>query len=113
MTSAADRLASRKAAWRADIADRLANRPAASAQADPLASVYSIPNPMDTLEQWERWEHRDLATMDYAALRGEYDRLRLRLQMDRNPHAWLLERLGVVKAAGERAKRQAAGVRHY
>jgi hypothetical protein len=51
--------------------------------------------------------------MDYAALRGEYDRIRLRLQMDSNPHPWLIERLQVVKDAGEHAKRQAAGVRHY
>jgi hypothetical protein len=105
--------ASRIEAWRADIAERLANRPAASAHVDPLAPVYSIPNAMDTLEQWERWEHRDLASMDYAALRGEYDRIRLRLQLDSNPHPWLIERLQVVKDAGEHDKRRAAVVRHY
>lgn len=58
-----------------------------------LEEIYAVPDPFDTLEAWERREHRDLAAMTLSEVLVERDRLRLRLLLDPKPDPWLPERL--------------------
>lgn len=103
MTSA---LRSRMAAWRADIADRVAARPAA--QTDLLGTVYAIPDPFATFEQWQRWVHADIAEMTDAQLRREYKRANDRLAYEDTPGEWLIARVARLRAEGD-LRRQGGG----
>jgi hypothetical protein len=57
-----------------------------------LEPFYQRPDPFDTLEAWERAEHRDLPRMTRAQLLAERAKLRLRLLYDETPPRWFLER---------------------
>ena len=61
--------------------------------------IYAVPNPFDTLEQRERFEHRDLARMTLPELQRERDRVRLRLTLDDGAPAWILQRHTRIKEA--------------
>lgn len=58
-----------------------------------LDGIYRVPEPADTLEDFERHAHRDLAGMSRPVLLRERARLRLRLTLDDAPDGWLLDRL--------------------
>jgi hypothetical protein len=60
--------------------------------------IYPVPT-WDTLEQHERFEHRDLARLSRPELLRERDQLEMRLTIDDRPPAWILERLGRVREA--------------
>jgi len=55
--------------------------------------IQPIPNPWDSLEQRERFEHRDLWRLSRPELARQRDRVRLRLTLDDSAPAWVLERL--------------------
>jgi len=55
--------------------------------------ICPIPDPCDTLEQHERFEHHDLRHISRAEMLRERTRLEFRLNLDNAPPAWLLERL--------------------
>jgi hypothetical protein len=57
------------------------------------ALIYPVPNPWDSLEQRERYEHRDLWRLSRPELARERDRVRLRLTLDDASPTWILERL--------------------
>lgn len=59
--------------------------------------LFPIPDPLDTLEQRERFEHRDLAGLSRAELLRERERLKLRLLLDDAPDPWLFQRLDVLR----------------
>ena len=61
--------------------------------------IYSVPNPWDTLEQHERYEHHDLSRVSRAELLRERDRVRLRLLLDDGPDPWILQRLDKLRGA--------------
>ncbi len=54
---------------------------------------------MDTLEQWVRGCHEDLAGMTRDELLVERARVRQRLLIDPRPAAWLGERAAALEAA--------------
>lgn len=54
--------------------------------------VYSIPNPLNSLEEWQRFVHNDLADMTIEELRREYDRVDFCILFDDSPHPWLIQR---------------------
>jgi hypothetical protein len=62
--------------------------------------IYPVPNPWDTFEQRERFEHHDLRHMSQPELLRERTKLELRLTLDDAPAAWLLERLGRLRRGG-------------
>ncbi len=64
-----------------------------------LDDLAAMPDPLASLEAWERHEHRDLAHLSPLELRAEEERLRLRLLIDEDPSAWLIERLARVREA--------------
>jgi hypothetical protein len=57
-----------------------------------LDRIYRLPNPMQTLEQWECLHHRDIAGRGTGDLERELRRVRLRLALDPRPSPWLEER---------------------
>lgn len=61
--------------------------------------IYRVPNAWDTLEQRERYEHRDLRRLSRPELSRERDRARLRLTLDDSPPEWVLERLRKIEEA--------------
>lgn len=60
--------------------------------ADLCALLYPVPDPVESLEQNERYHHRDLARLAEPELRRELERLRLRLLLEDDLPAWLLQR---------------------
>lgn len=58
-----------------------------------LDVIYPLPRALDTLEEHERYRHRDLSRRGRAELARERERVRLRLTLDDDPDAWALERL--------------------
>jgi hypothetical protein len=64
-----------------------------------LDSFCPIPDGLDTLEQWQRESHEDLAQRAPSQLLLERDQLELRLKMDQAPTPWLAERLQRVREA--------------
>jgi hypothetical protein len=68
-----------------------------------LDSIYRVPNPWDTAEQHERYEHADIPRRTRAELMREHERLRLRLLLDDAADVWMLQRLekpaGIVGSA--------------
>lgn len=63
-----------------------------------LDVIYSIPDPFDTMEAWERFTHRDLKGLSRSALVAELARLRHRLLLDQKPVPWVVERFRVLRA---------------
>jgi hypothetical protein len=72
-----------------------------STTSDPLTldAIYGVPNPWDTAEQRERYEHADIPRMTRAELMRDLERLRLRLLLDDAPDVWLFQRLAKLRAA--------------
>lgn len=68
-----------------------------------LDDLATVPDPLASMEAWERHEHRDLARLSPRELRAEEERLRLRLLIDEDPSAWFIERLARVREALSRA----------
>jgi hypothetical protein len=64
-----------------------------------LEEIYSVPEPMNAYEDWERSNHWDLVALTEAELHRERDRLEIRLKLDRAPHHWLLERFDALGRA--------------
>jgi len=78
-------------AWRA-----LA-RTTAKEQRSTRGAVCSIPNPLDSAEQWDSYYHLDLEGVPRLELLLIRTRVFLRLADERPPHPWLLERLHEVQ----------------
>ena len=57
-----------------------------------LDQLYSLPDPCDTLEAWQRLHHQDVPSMALDELDDERLRLRLRLALERNPDSWFFDR---------------------
>jgi hypothetical protein len=68
---------------------------------DPLTlgAIYRVPNPWDTAEQRERYEHADIPRRTRAELMRELERLRLRLLLDDAPDVWLFQRFEKLQRA--------------
>jgi hypothetical protein len=66
--------------------------------------IYPVPNPWDTLEERERYEHRDLWKLSRPELLRERDRARLRLTLDDSPPVWILERVRLIEEGLSRAR---------
>ena len=64
-----------------------------------LERVYAVPSPLESLEDHERYAHRDLPRLARAELLRERERLRLRLILDDTPDPWLLGRLDALRKA--------------
>jgi hypothetical protein len=64
-----------------------------------LDRIYPVPRRYDTLEDDERYEHRDLAHLSRAELLREQFRMQIRLALDNRPCAWLLARPGRIDEA--------------
>ena len=76
-----------------------------------LNRLYPLPRPFLSIEDWQRWWHRDLAGLDLDALWVELRRLRRRLdyEHDRLHRRWLQEReAAILRAIGARK----SGARH-
>lgn len=58
---------------------------------------YSIPNPCNTYEEYLTATHHDLEEMSFAELKSEKVRVQMRLLYDKNPPAWLTERLNAIE----------------
>ena len=73
---------------------------------DPLTleRIYPLPRAFDTLEEHERFQHRDLSRRARADLARERERLRLRLLLDENADAWLLRRMARLNEVLDRAR---------
>lgn len=69
-----------------------------------LGRIYSLPRAFDTLEEHERYTHRDVSRRARADLARERERLRLRLLLDDDPDAWLLERMQKLSEVLDRAR---------
>jgi hypothetical protein len=69
-----------------------------------LDLVYRLPHELDTLEEHERYAHRDLPRRGRAELLRERERLRLRLTLDDDPDPWALERLKKLSEALDGAR---------
>jgi hypothetical protein len=69
-----------------------------------LDLVYHLPREMETLEEHERYAHRDLSRRGNAELLRERERLRLRLTLDDHPDPWALERLTKLNMVLDRAR---------
>ena len=58
-----------------------------------LGKIYRSPDPLTSLEEYERHEHRDLSRRPRADLLRERERIRFRLLIDDEPDPWLVTRL--------------------
>ena len=57
-----------------------------------LDTLYPLPDPCTSIEEWHRLTHRDLEAMALEDLDDERLRLRLRLAFERDPDPWFTER---------------------
>ena len=64
-----------------------------------LDFLYEPPNPLVSLEQYEKFTHADLRRMSRALLKRELAKVRLRLIYDDNPPFWMIERLDAIRKA--------------
>ena len=64
-----------------------------------LDRLYPIPDPIETVGQFERFSHSDLAAMPLEEIYREARRVQLRLDYDDRPAAWLLGRLQALREA--------------
>ena len=69
-----------------------------------VRALYPVPVPTETIEEWHRARHEDLAGKSRFELLHDRDRLRLRLLLDDDPDPWLLERWHAVVEALDRAR---------
>lgn len=58
-----------------------------------LDVIYTLPRAYETLEEHERFEHRDLPRRARADLTRELERAKLRLLIDDDADPWLLVRV--------------------
>jgi len=58
-----------------------------------LDGIYPLPDPLTSLESYQRHSHLDLPLRARVDLLRERDRLRLRLLLEEAPDPWLLERM--------------------
>lgn len=64
------------------------------ASLDELIRRYcTLPDPLASLEEAERWAHLDLPRLTRSELRQEREVLRLWLRLQASTHPWLYERL--------------------
>lgn len=61
--------------------------------------LYVAPNPLESLEQYQRFIHVDLKEMTKPVLKRELSKVRLRLLYDDNPPGWILKRLEKLQKA--------------
>lgn len=64
-----------------------------------LDRIYLQPDPCETIGEFERYYHLDLAALPLKGLSREARRVQLRLDFDARPTAWMLERLQVLHDA--------------
>lgn len=69
-----------------------------------VRALYPVPVPTETIEEWHRARHEDLAGKSRYELLRERDRLRLRLLLDDDPEPWLVARWHAVAEALARAR---------
>jgi len=58
-----------------------------------LDAIYAVPEPLASLDQFERFHHRDLPRLARSEVLRGLERLRLRLLLDDTPDPWLFGRL--------------------
>ena len=58
-----------------------------------LDNIYRTPDPVETLEEYRRFHHQDVAKMGPIDRQRELLRIEIRLAFDTKPQAWLTERL--------------------
>ena len=61
--------------------------------------LYPVPDPFDTMEQFEKFVCRDLDAMSMPELIAEQQRVRLVLLIQPSPNAWFLKRLQAIEEA--------------
>lgn len=64
----------------------------ASANTSP-STIYPVPDPLESEEQWDVYHHRDVRKMSALEVRCSHARLVMRLSGETHPHRWLIERL--------------------
>jgi hypothetical protein len=69
-----------------------------------LEHIYPLPRALDTLEEHERFYHRDLSHRARAELARERERLRIRLLLEDDPDPWLLQRMKKLTELLDRAR---------
>jgi hypothetical protein len=62
-----------------------------------LDALYHVPEPLASLEEFERFYARDLPRRARAELLRERERLKLRLLLDDFPDPWLFQRLDALR----------------
>lgn len=82
------------------------SRPPVQPSERRLQLLYPLPDPMVSLEEWERSTHADLASMDLFALERERYRARHRYYLEARPHPWLARRLEAIRAELRRRDRR-------
>lgn len=63
-----------------------------------------LPQPLLCAEEWERWEHTDLARRSRSSLRSELEAFKLWLPVRRPGHPWYVERVRRLREAIRRAR---------
>ena len=61
--------------------------------------LYPVPNSLETLEQRDRYELRDISRMSRPELLKDRDRLKLRLLLEDVSDPWLSRRLAALQKA--------------
>ena len=61
-----------------------------------MDSICKVPKLLRSVEEDERFMHRDLDGLSISELRREREKTRFRLFIDDDPPNWLMERLDVV-----------------
>jgi hypothetical protein len=64
-----------------------------------LDALYHAPEPLASLEEFERFHDRDLPRLARAELLRERERVKLRLLLDDAPDPWLFKRLEALRRA--------------
>ena len=88
---------------RREHADRVHGAMSPSKQ-ELLGGLYPIPNRLNSEEECERFEHRDLPSFSLAELEIERQRVIFRLIHDDAPSPWLESRLDAVEEAIRRGR---------
>jgi hypothetical protein len=73
-------------------------------RAEVLDVIYAVPHELDSLEAHERYNHRDVSRRPQVELTRELERLRLRLLLEDEPDAWLLQRQAKLREVLNRAR---------
>ena len=64
-----------------------------------LQRYYPLPDVFNSIEEYQRFRHRDIPAMDATELHRELVRVEMRLLWDDNPHIWLFERREILRQA--------------